>query len=711
MGLLVTGALLVGACSAPASAQTTTTPQPTTVRRGTVEATINASGSVRAVNDLGLSLENGGRIKEVLTKVGDRVTAGQALVRADTSDLDLELKQAEASLASAQANYEQTKAGATAKEIAQAEASVATAQAGLQQTVQGTTTAQDIANAQAALRSAEARLAATLAGTTTAQDITNAEAALRSAEAKLAALVTGTTTPQDLASAEASLRSAEAKLDELRAGPNATELVSAVQQLNQAKETRSKQESQLSLSKEQARIAIESAANDLRSAQARYGAAKLIWDQADRTGKDPTIESCPATNRSCNDLTDAKRRQYKNDFETAERSMVNAEAALERAQLAYEDSKKQEIIGLQSADGQVRTAAANLEQVQAGPTAATIASAEATVEQARASLDKLRQPAKDADLIQAQASVDQARASLEKLQAPPKATDVTQAQAAVDQARSSLAKLQREADPNDLAKSQASLTSAQAALDDLRAGPKAAAVATSLASLKQAEVNLARATTALTKATLTAPFAGTVAAVNAIPGQTATSGGASTTTTGLITLVDDSVLSIDVNVAEADVAKVQVGQPARAIFTALSGQTIPGRVAAISPKATVQSNVVSYIATIALDEQARASVKTGMTATVSIVVTSRANVLVVPNRLVQTVGQQKFVTVEFKGEQFAVPVQVGVVGDSLTEIVGGLAEGDTIVSAAATSGGSTTPSKPNTQIKPGGGFGVPGVKP
>jgi HlyD family secretion protein len=716
LSLLVAGALVIGACGAPAAAQSTTTGQTTTVRRGTVEATINASGVVKAAGDLSLSMESGGAIKEVLVKVGDRVAAGQPLVKADTADLLLDLQQAEANLASAQAKYEQTKAGAAEKDIKQAEAAVAAAQASYQQTVDGTTTPQDLANAQAALRSAEARLAATIAGTTTPQDLANAESALRSAEAKLAATIAGTTTPQDLASAEAALRSAEAKLAELRAGPDPTDVDAAVQQLNQAKDSRAKQESQLALSKEQARLAVEAAANDLRSAQARYGAAKLMWDQADRTGKDPAIESCPTTNRKCNDLTDAKRRQYKNDFETAERAMVNAEQALERSQLAYEDAKKQEIIGLQTASSQVLTAEANLDKVKAGPTASELTQAEAGVEQARASLEKLRQPVKETDLVQAQAAVEQARANLDKLRAPAKATDVAQAQAAVEQARASLEKLQRPAEPSDVAQSQASLASSQAALTDLKAGPKAADLATALAAVKQSEVALAQARAAITKATLTAPFAGVVATVSAVPGQASTSGGGSstsgtTTSSGLITLVDDSTLSIDVNIAEADIAKVTPGQRARATFTALTNQGIPGRVTAVAPKATVSSNVVSYVATVALDGEARTDVKTGMTATVAIVTASKQDVLVVPNRLLQGQGQQRSVSVLFKGAQFNTPVVIGLVGDSTSEVVSGLAEGDVVVSAAPTGGQTGAPqTKPNVQVKPGG-FGGPVFKP
>ena len=154
--LLVAGTLLVGACGMSTGAQPATTAQTTTVQRGTVQTTVNATGAVKAAGDLAFTSTSGGTIKQVLVKVGDRVTAGQPLLTVDTRDLELELQQAEANLASAQAQYDQAATGATDKERADAEAQLRSAEAAYQKTVQGTTTPQDIANAEAALRSAQA---------------------------------------------------------------------------------------------------------------------------------------------------------------------------------------------------------------------------------------------------------------------------------------------------------------------------------------------------------------------------------------------------------------------------------------------------------------------------------------------------------------------------------------------------------------------------
>ena len=66
-----------------------------------------------------------------------------------------------------------------------------------------------------------------------------------------------------------------------------------------------------------------------------------------------------------------------------------------------------------------------------------------------------------------------------------------------------------------------------------------------------------------------------------------------------------------------------------------------------------------------------------------------------PNRAIRTVNKQKVVTVLFEGQQIQIPVQVGLSGDSTTEIVSGLKEGDVVVL-------TTTTTKTTTS---GGGMG------
>ena len=57
---------------------------------------------------------------------------------------------------------------------------------------------------------------------------------------------------------------------------------------------------------------------------------------------------------------------------------------------------------------------------------------------------------------------------------------------------------------------------------------------------------------------------------------------------------------------------------------------------------------------------------------------------IVPNRAVRTVNRQKMVTVMFEGQQMQVSVVTGMSGDSNTEVISGLKEGDVVVIATTT---------------------------
>jgi len=252
----------------------------------------------------------------------------------------------------------------------------------------------------------------------TAQEIalTQAQAALTKERANLAKLQSGSRA-EDIVRAEAALRAAEASLAQIMQGPRPEDIEMAAQKLSQARENRIRTASTLANAKEQARIAVEQATADLQRAQALYGAAKLLYDEAVRTNRDPNIASCPATNRRCDELTDIKLRSYKADFEAKEIAMRSAEAALAGKQLAYEDAKRQEATGLQIENSKVADALANLEKVRSGPAPDVVAKAQADLENARATLAKAQDPYLEAELEAAQAAVQSAEAAVRQAEA------------------------------------------------------------------------------------------------------------------------------------------------------------------------------------------------------------------------------------------------------------------------------------------------------
>jgi multidrug efflux pump subunit AcrA (membrane-fusion protein) len=113
---------------------------------------LKATGTVEAT-EISISSEVAGRVIEVSAQEGDVVKAGQVLVRLDDALLQSQLRQAEATLRSAKANYDLLAAGPTAEQVRQAEGALLSATASYSRTVEGSR-AVDIDAAQAAYNAA-----------------------------------------------------------------------------------------------------------------------------------------------------------------------------------------------------------------------------------------------------------------------------------------------------------------------------------------------------------------------------------------------------------------------------------------------------------------------------------------------------------------------------------------------------------------------------
>jgi multidrug efflux pump subunit AcrA (membrane-fusion protein) len=129
--------------------------------------------------------------------------------------------------------------------------------------------------------------------------------------------------------------------------------------------------------------------------------------------------------------------------------------------------------------------------------------------------------------------------------------------------------------------------------------------------------------------------------------------------------------------SESDISKVKVGQSATVSLDALSGVELAGHVSAISPLGTTSSSVVSYDATITLDQN-DPRVKPGMSASAS-VITAQASGVTLPNSAVTGNGSLTTVQQMKNGRTVSTPVEVGLKGDSRTQIVSGLPSGAQVV--------------------------------
>jgi multidrug efflux pump subunit AcrA (membrane-fusion protein) len=231
-------------------------------------------------------------------------------------------------------------------------------------------------------------------------------------------------------------------------------------------------------------------------------------------------------------------------------------------------------------------------------------------------------------------------------------------------------------------------------------------------TLQSAQLQLQTAQNSLAAATMTAPGNATVAAINGVVGQTASS----SATSSLIVLVDTSGFTISASVNEVDIANVQVNQPVRFSITAYPTQTFRASVSSISIIGTTSAGVVSYPVslTVNMDSIGTAHLFPGMTATASITTAQRIGALLVSNsaftfttsalqagvisrsaltQLASSAGQQggssaqstssrRVVLVLRNGQLVPVLVTVGLTNGSLSEVLAGLKQGDQVVVGA-----------------------------
>jgi HlyD family secretion protein len=85
--------------------------------RGDVEEKVSVTGTVISDKQIDLEFENSGKIKKIEALVGDKVLAGQVLVRLDTAELNAEILSRQAALDMSRAKLAQTLAGAREEDI------------------------------------------------------------------------------------------------------------------------------------------------------------------------------------------------------------------------------------------------------------------------------------------------------------------------------------------------------------------------------------------------------------------------------------------------------------------------------------------------------------------------------------------------------------------------------------------------------------------
>ena len=301
---------------------------------------------------------------------------------------------------------------------------------------------------------------------------------------------------------------------------------------------------------------------------------------------------------------------------TAARALVSqAEASLDGAKAQCAEAQS----GVGAAEAALKAVEAQSAQLDTGPRAGQIAAAEAEIklaevrlQQAQAAYDRVKY-APDVQMLPESAALEQATIAHEaaiayrdalfegatsaERQAAAAQEEVARVQIiqAQDQALSACTQVGQASAAVDAAKAQQ--TQAEQQLSLLKTGPTAEQIAAATAQVAQADAALQVARVALAQTELYAPFAGTISALPASPGETVQPGQI------VLSLADLSDLQAETDdLSERDVDHIAIGQKATVWVEAL-GEEIEGQVIAIAPQATTIGGDVVYAVKVELDEQ------------------------------------------------------------------------------------------------------------
>jgi HlyD family secretion protein len=201
---------------------------------------------------------------------------------------------------------------------------------------------------------------------------------------------------------------------------------------------------------------------------------------------------------------------------------------------------------------------------------------------------------------------------------------VAQTVATVKESESSLARYREVARlSGGKVPSKTELDAAQAAFERAQADETAAR-----ASVVEARAALSTDETNLSKASIKSPIDGIVLTRSVDPGNAVA---ASLQAVTLFTIAEDlTKMRLQVNVDEADVGMVEVGQEASFTVSAHPARRYPAKITRVAYGSTTTDNVVTYITYLEV-ENTDLSLRPGMTATATIKATERRDVLLVPN--------------------------------------------------------------------------------
>ena len=206
-------------------------------------------------------------------------------------------------------------------------------------------------------------------------------------------------------------------------------------------------------------------------------------------------------------------------------------------------------------------------------------------------------------------------------------------------------------------------------------------------SLSQAAAQLEQAADRLSKTRVVSPIDGTVTSLDIKVGETAISSTTNIPGSSLMTIANPDSIHAEVNVDEADIANIAVGQKARIVAVAYPDRPIDGVIDSIAVSAKVAEGAqgLSFAVKIRVEKTRGVVLRPGMSCRVEIFTDIRDGILAAPIQaiLVEEHRRENRIThhvFEYEdGTARKVAIRVGLSDDAWQALTSGMDEGDEVI--------------------------------
>lgn len=190
-------------------------------------------------------------------------------------------------------------------------------------------------------------------------------------------------------------------------------------------------------------------------------------------------------------------------------------------------------------------------------------------------------------------------------------------------------------------------------------------------SFTNAKYDFERANLQLAKMKVIAPFKGVITDLPAITNSTQVNTG-----TAVVSLMDYSIMTVEVNLPEKYINEVMIDQPVRIMNYTLPNDTLPGSVKELSPAISTETRTFKGVIQVNNPEL---KLRPGMFAKADIVLARKDSVVVIPKDIIISSQRGKSVFIVDNGTAVEKRITIGFENQNTAEITSGLKKNDRLV--------------------------------